>query len=101
MEMEMEIIKNSTGYPCHEVDGKLVELTLEVMNIVSDCEINSEFYGSEREYLDDISSTVAKVVRHDVSSEEQTELCLRIQSLAAAVGYSGRFVDAWLDEEYS
>jgi hypothetical protein len=101
MEMEMEIIKNSTGYPCHEVDGKLVELTLEVMDIVSYSDINSEFYGSEFEYLSDINSAVARLVRHDVNGEEEAELCLRVQALAAAIGYSRKFVEAYHDEEYS
>jgi hypothetical protein len=101
MEMEMEIIKNSTGYPCHEVDGKLVELTLEVMDIVSYCELNSEFYGSELEYLDHINNSVARLVRHDVIGEEELQLCLRVQALAAAIGYSRKFVKAYHDGDWS
>lgn len=97
----MEIIKSSTGYPCHEVDGVLIRLTLEVMDIVSYCEINSEFYGSEREYLIEISSAAGRISRQDVSSEERAELCFKVGVLAAAVDYSRKFVKAYHDGDWS
>ena len=59
----MKILTNTANQPSLLVNGELLALTLEVMNKISPCEMNSEFYASEQELQQEmeLSSNIEKI----------------------------------------
>tara|TARA_R110000796_G_C14360937_1_gene412785 strand:- start:259 stop:540 length:282 start_codon:yes stop_codon:yes gene_type:complete len=90
----MKLINNSRNQPCHEVDGELIVLSLEVMDIVSPNPFNSEFYGSEQEIANGLKNILDTVIDRDNNIDADEMRFSRIKGLLSAIAYSKKFTAA-------
>lgn len=84
------IKKDNKSYT--NVNGEMIELTLEVMNIVSPNIINDEFYSDIEEFEYEIAEETRKL--NDVNNTIETDetRLARIESLQASISFAKEFI---------
>jgi hypothetical protein len=83
---------DSSNTPCVLVAGSLIPLTLEVMNVISPSDINSEFYSSEEDFNFSVIEEQKKLndKLNLIDSDETRQAS--IDSMLASISFSKNFI---------
>jgi hypothetical protein len=90
---KLDIKTDSSNNPCVLFEGSLIPLTLEVMNVISPSDINSEFYPSELDLHLTVMKEKKKLNHKSGLIYTSVERQVSIDSMLASISFSKNFIN--------